>query len=186
MEGLSDNDVMLRVKNGDLRKMDLLFRRYRDPLFAFVFRMTNRREASEDIVQNVFYRMIRSRHTFTGNGEFRTWMFHLARNVLKDHYKLDARHGNHADVDAYAERMEGGTLADSFIERKQGLELLQNALQHLNEEDREIIILSRFHELKYYEIARIMDTTVGAVKTRMHRAMHQLKAMLLKSRTNEM
>jgi RNA polymerase sigma-70 factor (ECF subfamily) len=126
--------------------------------------------------------MIRSRHTFTGNGEFKTWMFHLARNVLKDHYKMDARNGNHLDTAAYDEKIGGGTLADSNIEKKQGLELLQNALQHLNPEDREIIILSRFHELKYYEIARIMDTTVGAVKTRMH----QLKAMLLKSGTNEM
>jgi len=182
---LSDNEVMLKVKDGDLRRMDLLFRRYRDPLFAFVFRMTNQREASEDMVQNVFYRMIRSRHTFTGNGEFRTWMYHLARNVVKDYYKTDARN-SHLDIAAFDEKMEGDDFADSLIEKRQGLRLLQAALQRLQTEDREIIILSRFHELKYYEIAKIMDTSVGAVKTRMHRAMNQLKTMLLKSGTNEM
>jgi RNA polymerase sigma factor (sigma-70 family) len=177
---------MLKVKNGDLRKMDLLFRRYRDPLFAFVFRMTNKREASEDMVQTVFYRMIRSRHTFTGNGEFKTWMFHLARNVLKDHYKMYSRNGNHVDIAGFDEKIESGMRADSVIEKKQEFQVLQSALLNLDTEDREIIVLSRFHELKYYEIAKIMDTTVGAVKTRMHRAMNQLKNRLLKSGTNEM
>jgi len=183
---LSDNEVMLKVKDGDLRRMDLLFRRYRDPLFAFVFRMTNQREASEDMVQNVFYRMIRSRHTFTGNGEFRTWMYHLARNVVKDYYKKDARNGNHLDIAVFDEKMRGDDDADRQLEKQQDIRLLQTALQKLSTEDREIIILSRFHELKYYEIAKIMDSTVGAVKTRMHRAMNQLKTMLLKSGTNEM
>jgi len=130
--------------------------------------------------------MIRSRHTFTGNGEFKTWMFHLARNVIKDHYKVHSRNGSHVDITGFDERIESGTRADSVIEKKQEFQLLQSALLNLDTEDREIIILSRFHELKYYEIAKIMDTTVGAVKTRMHRAMNQLKNMLLKSGTNEM
>jgi len=72
------------------------------------------------------------------------------------------------------------------MEKQEQLELLMNALQRLSEDDREIIILSRFHELKYYQVAQIMETTVGAVKTRMHRAVLQLKQILLKSGTNEM
>src|ERR1700759_4883158 len=87
----SDNSLMLKVKSGDLDKMALLFQRYHRPLYGFLYHMTGQREASEDMVQNVFYRMLRSRHTFTGDGEFKTWMYHLARNVVKDHYKKAGR-----------------------------------------------------------------------------------------------
>jgi RNA polymerase sigma-70 factor (ECF subfamily) len=177
---------MLRVKNGDLRKMDLLFKRHRDGLFAFLFRMTGQREASEDMTQNIFYRMIRSRHTFTGNGEFKTWMFHLARNVLKDHYRLSSRYGKLADISQYDERIESGSYSNTDIEKKEQLQLLQKAIQSLSTEDREIIVLSRFHELKYHQVAQIMDMSVAAVKTRMHRSVLQLKNMFLKSGKHEM
>jgi RNA polymerase sigma-70 factor (ECF subfamily) len=53
--------------------------------------MTRQREASEDMLQNVFYRMLRSRHTFTGDGDFKTWMFYIARNVIKDLVKKGSR-----------------------------------------------------------------------------------------------
>lgn len=177
---------MLRVKGGDLRKMDLLFKRHRDSLFAFLFRMTAQREASEDMTQNVFYRMIRSRHTFTGDGEFKTWMFHLARNVLKDHYRVSSRYGKVADISDYNERFESDSQSQSQIEKKEQLQLLQRAIQGLNTEDREIIILSRFHELKYHQVAQIMEMSVAAVKTRMHRSVAQLKNIFLKSGKHEM
>jgi RNA polymerase sigma-70 factor (ECF subfamily) len=177
---------MLRVKNGDLRKMDLLFKRHRDSLFAFLFRMTGQREASEDMTQNVFYRMIRSRHTFTGNGEFKTWMFHLARNVLKDHYRISSRFGRVADIADYDERIETDSRSLERIEKKEQLLLLQQAIQSLNTEDREIIILSRFHELKYHQVAQVMEMSVAAVKTRMHRSVAQLKTIFLKSDKHEM
>jgi len=186
LEGLSDNEIMLRVKNGDLRKMDLLFKRHRDALFAFLFRMTGQREASEDMTQNVFYRMIRSRHTFTGSGEFKTWMFHLARNVLKDHYRINSRYGRLADISDYDERIASDSQSQGPVEKKEQLELLQTAIQSLSTEDREIIILSRFHELKYHQVAQIMDMSVAAVKTRMHRSVAQLKNMFLKSGKHEM
>ena len=59
-------------------------------------------------------------------------MYHLARNVLKDHYKMDSRNGNHVDITGYDEKMDNGLRADRLIEQKQELQLLQNALQNLN------------------------------------------------------
>src|ERR1700754_1990786 len=100
---------MLKVKSGDLDKMALLFQRYHRPLYGFLYHMTGQRESSEDMVQNVFYRMLRSRHTFTGDGEFRTWMYHLARNVLKDHLKSAGRSGSSRPMEDLEERLaEGG------------------------------------------------------------------------------
>src|SRR6202000_2533051 len=105
MNPLSDNALMLKVKSGDLDKMALLFQRYHRPLYGFLFHMTGQREPSEDMVQTVFYRMLKSRHTFTGEGEFKTWMYHIARNGLIDHYKKVSRTGKHVDVSEWSERI---------------------------------------------------------------------------------
>jgi RNA polymerase sigma-70 factor (ECF subfamily) len=172
---LSDNALMLKVRSGDLDKMGLLFQRYHRPLYGFLFHMTQQREVSEDMMQNVFYRMLRSRHTFTGEGEFRTWMYHLARNVVKDHFKQTRRRGSHHEISDYEERLPAGIAADEQVERKLEIKALERALGNLSPENREVLVLSRFQELKYAEIAEVLEISVGAVKVRVHRAMHQLK-----------
>jgi RNA polymerase sigma factor (sigma-70 family) len=180
LNALTDNALMLRVKAGDLDKMGLLFERYHRPLFAFLYHMTGHASSSEDLVQNVFYRMLKYRHTFTGDGEFRTWMYHLARNVLNDSVRQNRRAPYHDDVTALAEKLGGGMAADEQLEKKQEEEMLRGALAKLSPEYREVLILSRFQELKYEEIARILNTTEGAIKVRVHRAMNELKNICLK------
>ena len=174
---------MLKVKSGDLDKMGLLFQRYHRQLFGFLFHMTQQREASEDMMQNVFYRMLRSRHTYTGEGEFRTWMYHLARNVLKDHLKQTRRRGNVATIADYEERIPSGATADEQVERKLEIKALEKALESLTPESREVLVLSRFQELKYAEIADVLEISVGAVKVRVHRAINQLKELYCQSAT---
>ncbi len=180
MNSLTDNAIMLKVKSGDLDKMALLFQRYHRPLYGFLYHMTGQREASEDMVQNIFYRMLRSRHTFTGNGEFRTWMYHLARNVLKDHWK---KAGISHPVMEWEERITDEVLVDEQLEKKMELEMLQKRIASLSPESREVLILSRYQDLKYAEIAAILDLSVGAVKVRIHRAINQLKTLYLQSET---
>ena len=170
-----DNIIMLSVKAGDIDKMGLLFNRYHRLLYNFLFHMTYNREASEDMVQNVFYRMLKYRHTFTGNGEFRIWMYHLARNVLKDHMKNRKKTSTKDNIDALADKTGGGDPADEPFGKKQDKLQLYQAMEKLKDEDREILTLSKFQELKYQEIARIMDMNEGTVKVRVHRAFHQLK-----------
>jgi RNA polymerase sigma factor (sigma-70 family) len=183
---LTDNAIMLKVKNGDLDRMGLLFERYHRQLFGFLFRMTGQRELSEDLVQNVFYRMLKYRHTFRGDGEFRAWMYHVARNVIHDQGRSSKRTVQHYELDEYAEKISGGSMADEKIQKKQELRDLQAAMARLSTENREVLILSRYQELKYHEIAKIMEITEGAVKVRVHRALHQLKNIYLKIESNEM
>jgi RNA polymerase sigma-70 factor (ECF subfamily) len=171
---------MLKVKAGDVDRMGLLFERYHRKLFGFLYHMTGQAEMSEDLVQNVFYRMLKYRHTFTGEGEFKTWMYHLARNVLSDQVRQNKRHSNHADVHHLSDKVGGGVRADEQIHKEQELALLHYAMDRLSAEKREILILSRFQELKYEEIARVLNTTEGAVKVRVHRAMQELKSIYLK------
>ncbi|WP_353723268.1 RNA polymerase sigma factor [Dyadobacter sp. 676] len=165
---------MLRVKTGDLDKMGLLFERYNRPLFGFFYHMTHKADLSEDLVQNVFYRMLKYRHTFTGEGEFRTWMYHLARNVLNDSVKQN-RSFTFYDVNEVADRIEGGISADEGLERQQDYDFLHEAMGALSPEYREVLILSRFQEMKYDEIAKVLNINEGTVKVRVHRALGELK-----------
>ena len=170
---------MLKVKAGDLDKMGLLFERHHRPLYGFLFHMTHQRESSEDMVQNVFYRMLRYRQTFNGSGEFTTWMYHLARNVLKDHVKKNKASAQSYNLDELTERIGGGALPNEPIEKKQEWNTLRDAMANLSAENREILVLSRFQGLKYQEIAGIMEMTEGAVRVRIHRAIQNLKNIYL-------
>jgi RNA polymerase sigma-70 factor (ECF subfamily) len=167
---------MLRVKAGDLDKMGLLFERYHRPLFAFLYHMTGQAHACEDLVQNVFYRMLKYRHTFNGDGEFRTWMYHLARNILNDSFRQQERWGGpQYSIADLSDKLGGGIAADEQLEKQQELDALQEAMNRLSPEHREVLVLSRYQELKYEEIARILNITEGAVKVRVHRALGELK-----------
>ena len=166
---------MLKVRSGDLDKMALLFHRHHRPLYGFLFQMTRQKEASEDMLQNVFYRMLRSRHTFTGEGDFKTWMYYIARNVIRDHVKKSSRDPGFHDISELADKIGADVRTDEQIERKLEIKALQRALDSLSRDSREVLILSRFQELRHEEIARVLDISVGAVKVRIHRAINQLK-----------
>ena len=176
MGTLSDNALMQKVKNGDIDKMGLLYERYHRQLFRFLYNMTRQKELSEDLVQNVFIRMLKYNDGFQGYGEFKTWMYTIARNMVYDHFKKGKNIPIHADVKNYETRIAGGQLTDAQIEKEQELKLLETALEKLSTENRELLILCRFQELKYHEIAKILNTTEGAIKVRIHRALGQLKS----------
>ncbi len=181
MNTLTDNHIMLRVKAGDLDRMGLLFERYSRQLYGFLFHMTYQREASEDMVQHVFYKMLKYRHTFTGDGEFVAWMYQIARNTIKDEAKKNKGKMHQYDIDDVEHRIGGGVLADESLEKKQAKQELHNAMARLSEEQRELLTLSRFQELKHQEIAQILGTTEGAVKVRVHRAMQELRNIYKKT-----
>lgn len=179
MNALSDNTIMLRVKAGDLDRMGLLFERHYRALYGFLFHMTYQREASEDMVQTVFYKMLRYRSSFTGDGEFVAWMYQIARNVIKDNAKKN-KPGTHYDAGEIADRLPGGTSADEGFEKKQTNAGLHRAMAKLSDDNREILTLSRFQELKYQEIGHILGISEGAAKVRAFRAMQELKDIYTK------
>jgi RNA polymerase sigma-70 factor (ECF subfamily) len=171
---------MLKVKNGDIDKMGLLYERYYHQLYRFLFNMTRQTELSEDMVQNIFLRMLKYPEGFMGFGEFKMWMYHIARNSVYDHFRKVKRTPYHSDLKDYEERIEGEQHTDGQIEKEQELKTLETAMEKLSDENRELLILCRFQELKYNEIAKILNTTEGAIKVRVHRALNQLKSNYLK------
>jgi RNA polymerase sigma-70 factor (ECF subfamily) len=172
---------MLKVKNGDIDKMGQLYERYHRQLFRFLFNMTRQKELSEDMVQNIFFRMLKYPDGFMGFGEFRMWMYHIARNTVYDHFRKIKRTPAHSDLTNLEERIDGEQYTDAKLEKEQELKILETAMDKLSDENRELLILCRFQELKYHEIAKILNTTEGAIKVRVHRALTQLKNNYLKN-----
>jgi RNA polymerase sigma-70 factor (ECF subfamily) len=171
---------MQKVKNGDIDQMGLLYERYHRQLYRFLYNMTRQKELSEDLVQNIFIKMLKYNEGFLGYGEFKTWMYRIARNTVYDHFKKVKKTPAHTDVTDYETRIAGEQLTDARIEKEQELKLLGYAMEKLSAENRELLILCRFQELKYHEIAQILNTTEGAVKVRIHRALNQLKSNYMK------
>lgn len=168
---------MSEVKNGDLSKMGLLYERHKAGLYRYFYRCTNDQMKSEDLVQNVFMRVIRYRERFSGDGEFAYWLFYIARNTwIDDGRKKDPlNHKETVSSDtlnhlAYYDE-ESKDLSDEKVK-------LKHALQKISPEKRDAIILSRYHGLTYKTIADMSDCTENAIKSRVQRGIMEIREVL--------
>ncbi|MEX0290081.1 MAG: RNA polymerase sigma factor [Flavobacteriaceae bacterium] len=167
MKTRSDEELMAEVALGNLEIARVLFDRHHVHVYNFLFKMSKDKMLSEDITQEVFYKLIKYRSSYN-NGKFVSWMFTIARNSLSSHFK--SVKGKYADMEHIAHK-----LAEDEAEKDEEFSHLQKALDKLNPADRELLILNRFQEIKYNELAEIMDSTPGAVKTKLSRALKKLK-----------
>lgn len=167
---------MYKVQQGQLDKMGLLFERYHRQLFGFYYRMCSDAELSEDLVQNLFLRMIKYRHTFKGDGQYRSWMFQMARNLLADHYRKNKKmvKDDFAEVDRLWQDEAQKKNQDEQIQT------LEKAMQYLSDDKRELLVLSRYQGLRYREIAELKATTEANIKVRVYRAIKELKDIFQK------
>ena len=164
---------MLQVRDGDISKLGILFERHHVKLYNFLVRLTNRRDTSEDMVQDVFVRIMKYGQSFRGEAPFTVWMYQLARNAAADHFR---KWKNEIRSDGVTDERvdEEPTAGDNLVKAEQS-DLLKRAMALLSAEKREVLILSRYQELKYEEIGAILDCPVGTVKARVHRALQDLK-----------
>jgi RNA polymerase sigma factor (sigma-70 family) len=175
----TDENLMLAVRDGDVAKLGLLFDRHHRTLFDFFVRMTGSPASADDLVQDVFFRMLKYRATFRSEGRFKGWMFHIARNARVDYYKK--RRGEVLLPEIGAENLESGSACPSReLEQEEQTTLLERALFKLDEDKREVLVLSRYQDMKYDQIAEMMDCEVGTIKTRVHRALKELRQVFLK------
>lgn len=179
MNSLGDNALMTKVKDGDIDKLGLLFERYKKPLFGFFYGLNGDAALSEDLLQNVFFRILKYRYLFREDGEFRTWMFHIARNVNHDHFRKIKWKGKD-DLEHWQERLSNGENRQTEYQHDEERQLLSVALSRLTEEKREIILLSKYQDKKYREIGEILGCTEGAVKVKVFRALQELKSVYRK------
>lgn len=166
---------MLQVKDGQTDKLGLLFERYNKSLYGFFYRLTSDGDTSEDLVQNVFIRILKYKHTYHGDGKFSTWMFHMARNMFADHYKKTKRMGYKENVEVTDKYFRDDVNAESTRIQTEEMDLLQQAMDLLSIEKREVLVLSKYQEMRYREIADLLNLTESAVKVRIFRALRELK-----------
>jgi len=171
---------MLAVKEGDVERFGVLFDRYHQRVYEFFYRLGGNAALSEDLVQEVFLRMLKYRHTFRPDSEFRGWMYHIARTVRIDRFRSQREETPLLESHVENARGSGVPAPDLRIEEMQRAELLQRALLRLPEEKRELLVLARFQELKYEQIASLLAVDVGTVKVRVHRAMAELREIITK------
>jgi len=167
---VSDEELMSQVRSGVGEMLGVLFERYQLPLFNFFYKLTGNRSASEDLVQEVFLRILKYRHSYRMETGFRAWMYQIARNARVDLL----RRKQHTEV-SWEPEMSPGVAPEDSAQQQQESALLYMALQELPDEKREVLVLSRFQDLKYEQIAEIFGCEVSTVKVKVHRALHDLR-----------
>lgn len=182
----TDSELMLAVRDGNFEKFGTLFDRHHQNLFNYFYRLSGDAASSEDLVQDVFLRMLKYRRSFKTDSQFRAWMYQIARTARIDRFKR--RHEEQTDANC-SELLSPQNGPHHSLEEAEQSVLLQKALLQLPDDKREILILARFQQMKYSEIARLLGVEEGAVKVRVHRAIVELRDIVLNmagERTNAM
>jgi len=167
-----DHDLMLAVRNDDIDQLGPLFEKHKKHLFNFFLLATGKRHASDDLVQEVFLRILKYRHSYREDGSFKVWMFRIARNAVADHFRERSR--SPGPLGENFEIAASGPDPAEELERGDEIALLRKALANMSEDKREVLVMSRFQELTYREIGDILECSEGAVKVRAFRAMKEL------------
>ena len=183
----SDVQLMLGVKAGDDTSFELLLQRYRRPLINFLYRMVRDSASAEDLAQEVFLRVYRARRDYAPDAKFTTWLFRIATNLA-----LNAiRDGRHRQLDIsidqpleYGEeqppievRDKAPVIEQQLIERDRAA-MIRQAVDALPEKQRAAVLLHKYVDLDYAEIARILDCSESALKSLLFRAYEALRVEL--------
>ena len=182
MAAAHDDQLMNRVREGDTESLAELFERYHRHLFRFFYHLCGSSGLAEDLTQEVFFRMLKFRGTFQKGARFTPWMYQIARNVHVDQVRRRQLEMPLFDDRAEKDRepLDPGMSPELTLLRGNDLAILRKALMRLPEERRELLVLSRWQNLRYEEIAAIVQCEPAAVKTRVFRAMRQLSEIFFR------
>jgi RNA polymerase sigma-70 factor, ECF subfamily len=188
----SDVQLMLDVKSGDDSSFELLLRKYRTPVVNFLYRMVRDAAAAEDLAQEVFLRVYRARGQYLPTAKFTTWMFRIATNLafnaLRDgRYRQMEVSIDHSAVDRFGDA-ESEPPALEIADRQPSIELelirrdraelIRRAVESLPEKQRAAVLLHKYQEMDYDEIARVLGCSESALKSLLFRAYETLRAEL--------
>jgi RNA polymerase sigma-70 factor (ECF subfamily) len=184
----SDESLMLRYRDGDVRAFEVLVTRHRKPVYNFILRFVRDGAHAEDVLQETFLRLVKSADSYEKTAKFTTWMYTIARNLCVD----AARRGKHrkaASLDApVGADDDGATLMDMVASSEAGADRntinrelalrIRKAIDALPEEQREIFLLREVSDLQFNEIAQIVGIPENTVKSRMRYALEKLREAL--------
>jgi RNA polymerase sigma-70 factor (ECF subfamily) len=179
-----DAKLMLRVKEGDATSFALLLERHRAPVIHFLYRMVQNQAVAEELAQEAFLRVYRARTSYEPTAKFTTWLFriatHLALNSLRDgrfqrfHESLDEEREQAASREIADRRP---TIEQTLLDRAR-LEEVRRAIAVLPDKQRAAVLMHKYQEMEYSQIARVLNCSESAVKSLLFRAYETLRARL--------
>lgn len=172
----TDLDLLNLVRRGDPAGATGLFEKYSEPLLRFSDRMLSNRAEAEEITQEVFLKMITRVEQYDGRAAVSSWLFAIAANACRDRLRR-TRRAVVVPLDAVAEAPSKTEPVDHRVHERERRQAVRQALAKLSDEQREALVLARYHGMAYADIARTLQISEGAVKTRIFRAMETLKGL---------
>lgn len=182
----SDEQLMSSVAAGPVHALAEIYDRYERPLMSFFLRHTGQQATAEDLLHEVFLRVLKYRASYDPNRRFRSWIFRIAHNVTIDAGRaaepqpsLGGMPAGRAGIEV---REEAGSIEprdplEGIAAEREAIRV-RRALDRLADADRRLLLLAKVEEMRYADIGEILECTEGAVKVRVHRALKRLAAEL--------
>ncbi len=192
---LSDEELMIRCSQGDSKAFAILMRRYQARLTKYINGFVKNNDLAQDLTQETFLRVYRSRETYVPKARFAAWVYRIATNLCYDHFRK--RHtsptvslntsftvqinekGDEENYELY-EQLPDSSIPrpDVEVEKEEQRIRLRAAIKSLSEKHRAVIVMHVYNDMEYAEIAEKLGCSVGTVKSRMHYAIKSLKQMV--------
>jgi RNA polymerase sigma-70 factor (ECF subfamily) len=184
---ISDAEIMLRVRQGDDSGFDYLIEKYRKPIVSFMYRMVHNQAVAEELAQEVFLRVYRSRQTYRAEARFSTWLYRIATNLGVNHAR-DTRH-ERAAQNVYLDQPdpETGTtpdvadsrpLAEEELVKDERMRAIRKHVMALPERQRTAVLMHKYQGLDYREIGAVLHLSESATKSLLFRAYQTLRERL--------
>jgi RNA polymerase sigma-70 factor (ECF subfamily) len=185
--GLSDAEMMLRVKAGDDAAFDYLVQKYRRPIVSFMYRMAHNAGVAEDLAQEVFLRVYRSRANYEPSAKFSTWLYRIATNLGVNHAR-DTRHERpentvnldepDSDTGQTPDLADRTPNAEEGILRRERLAAIRQKVEALPERQRLAVLMHKYQQMDYRQIAEVLKLSESATKSLLFRAYETLRMQL--------
>jgi len=181
---MGDSELVIKIKNGDQNAFRQLFEQYQHLVYNTCYRMSGNREEAEDITQDVFIKIIHAAGKFRGDAKLSSWIYRIAVNTcLKKERRKKLENWISLEFlfqdEGKLQPQSPDKTPDQQVEILEKEQIVQNAIRNLPERQKTALILHRYENLSYQEIAAVMEISLSAVESLLHRAKENLTKKLI-------
>jgi RNA polymerase sigma-70 factor (ECF subfamily) len=185
---MTDTELIEQFTSGNLNAFNRLVWRWEKPLYNFILRNIGNEDTAKDICQTAFIRMFKKLKKLRDPAKFTSWMYRIALNLCRDEFKKQKKHHFYSLSETFEDdnhlnskkqmQIQDSKTPEKLYENQQIKEILSQALMILPEEQRIVIIMKHYQELKFIEIAAILEQPINTIKSRLYYGLRSLKKIL--------